>query len=330
MRAVSVDREGAPARLESAFPIARPVAPANGDSTFLETIERLTSALDARIADLDGQLAALRRLMTPAAPVLVTPVARGEATAVANCLGSFQFRVGGVSAIDWRSGRARSLFQYLVSHRGRAVPNDTLIHALWPEPGAVAPGSSLKVAVHGLRQALKQIGADESIVQVTAHNASYQLNACSLWVDVEEFERCYLLGRERQARDQPLEALGLFTRAAELYRGDFLEELSDDWLLFRREALKDQYLFVLSSLAQAAVAVGDYQSGITRCQQLLTKDRCREDAYRLLMICHGRLGQRGRARAWFQLCCQTLRGELDCEPDDETCLVYRQAISGKA
>lgn len=329
MRAVSVDRETAPTRLEPARAPARSSAPGDGDSSFLETIERLTTALDARIADLDGQLAALRRLMTPTAPVLAAPVSPCVASAVVNCLGSFQFRVAGVSEIDWRSGRARALFQYLVSHRGRAVPNDTLIHALWPEPGAIAPGSSLKVAVHALRQALKRIGADESIVQVTAHDASYQLNASSLWVDVEEFERCYLLGRERQAHDQPLEALALYARAAELYRGDFLEELSDDWLIFRREALKDQYLFVLYNLAQAAVAVGDYQSGITRCQQLLTKDRCREDTYRLLMICHSRLGQRGRVRAWYHFCCQTLQTELDCEPDDETRLVYRQAISGK-
>jgi two-component SAPR family response regulator len=329
MRATSVDRDPMPARFNGARRLARASEAGGGSILLDDAVEGLTSALDARIAHLDRQLAALRRLVAPVTQLSPAPRERSEVTPAVTCLGSFQFRVAGSPVVDWRSGKARALFQYLVSHRGRAVPNDTLIHALWPEPGAAAPGSSLKVAVHALRQALKRINRAECTIDVVSHESSYRLDASDLWVDVEEFERCYHLGRERDNRGQLGEALALYARAADLYRGDFLEELSDDWLIFRREALKDQYLFLLFRLAHAAVAAEDYQSGIARCQELLAKDRCREDTYRLLMVSHGRLGQRSRVRAWFELCAQALRHELDCEPDEETKRIYRQALVGK-
>src|SRR5262249_31233482 len=154
---------------------------------------------------------------------------------------------------------------------------------------------------------------------ILAHNSSYSLETAQLWLDVEEFEYCYRLGRALFARDEGNnEALALFDRAAELYCGDFLEEVPDEWPTFRREGLKDQYLYVTPELANAALSTGDYQAGILRSQQILAKDHCREDAYRMLITCHSRLGQRGRVRGWYDLCVHSLQTELDCDPAPET------------
>src|SRR4051812_12996929 len=51
--------------------------------------------------------------------------------------------------------------------------------------------------------------------------------------------------------------LPLWERAADLYRGDFLADAWDDCIVFRREGLKDQYLYVLARLADAALEAGD-------------------------------------------------------------------------
>jgi DNA-binding SARP family transcriptional activator len=159
-----------------------------------------------------------------------------------------------------------------------------------------------------------------------AHEAGYQLSAADLWLDVEEFERCCVAGRRLERQGRMAEALGAYARAADLYAGDFLGDSWDDWVVFRREGLKDQYLFVVAKLADAALVDGDFQGCIVRCQQLLVHDRCREDTYRTLMLCHARLGQRDRVRCWYELCVRTLRSELGVEPEAETVALYRRAI----
>ena len=315
-----------PVRLRQRQPTADP-------GSLTDAIGQLTGAIETRLAYLDSQIASVRRLLVQPtghdAPLAIGP---GSSGPTVSCLGPFCLRLGGAPIDDWRSGKARALFQFLVNHRGQPVPRDTLIQALWPDPVASAPGTSLKVAVHLLRHVIARaettVGEKVSM-EIVSQGSCYQLNATNLWLDVEEFERCYGIGHSYEAQGRPTEALAFYVRAAELYRGDYLEDLADDWPTFRREALKDQYLFILARLATTAADAGDYQDGILWCQRLLAKDRCREDTYRTLMLCHARLGQRSRVRSWYDLCVRTLRTELDCLPEPETERAYRLAIQGK-
>jgi DNA-binding SARP family transcriptional activator len=158
-----------------------------------------------------------------------------------------------------------------------------------------------------------------------AQESSYQVVAPGLWLDVEEFERCFALGTRLEANRQVPEALAMYERAADLYRGDFLPDSWDEWAIFRREGLKDQYLFILARLADAHMRSGDFDGCIRLCRLLLEQDCCREDTFRMLMLCHGRLGQRGRVKRWFELCVQTLRTALDSDPEPETVRVYQVA-----
>jgi DNA-binding SARP family transcriptional activator len=148
-------------------------------------------------------------------------------------------------------------------------------------------------------------------------------------VDIEEFEQSYSVARRLEAAGDSGGALLQFERAAALYGGHLLEESDESWVQVRRESLKDQYLFVLASLAVGAFAAGDYARCIQYCQQLLNEDRCREETYRMLMRCHARLGQPGRVRDWYELCERMLRADLDLEPEAETEKLYRQALSGR-
>jgi DNA-binding SARP family transcriptional activator len=163
---------------------------------------------------------------------------------------------------------------------------------------------------------------------IAAHESGYELIGPDVWRDVEEFERCCTLAARLEANDRPEEALTFYEYAGELYGGDFLTESVDDWVVFRRESLKDQFLFALARLADAAIAAGDLRGCISRCRQLLDLDRHREDTFRTLMICHARLGQPGRVRRWYELCAQTLHDELDVSPSFETVRIFERALRG--
>jgi two-component SAPR family response regulator len=250
--------------------------------------------------------------------------AETPATIMVRCLGTFEVVVGGVSITTVRSGKARSLLQYLVCHHQHPVPRQQLIEALWPNPEAFAAQSSLRVAVHALRQTLRQNLGETSQLRVVASDVGYQLIADGLWLDTEMFESlCRQADRWTQTGQSKL-ALESWRQAATLYRGDFLGDCWDDWAVFRREALKDQYLGCLGQLADAALTAGEWQTCIGYCRQILEQDHCREDAFRALMASHARLGQPARVRRWFELCQHTLRRELDTEPETETVQLYEQ------
>lgn len=290
----------------------------------------LAAALEKRLDGIEVQIAAIRDLLGGSVG-LRSPVARLECDAPlrVSCLGTFDLSVEGVPFDQWRSGKARSLFQFLISQRGKAISRDTLINALWPDTSVGAPGTSLKVAVHSLRQVFRRLKSPAPAPKIICQGLGYRLVAPELWLDVEEFEHFYAVGRIHEQDGRASEAMNAYIRAAELYRGDFLEEEPDDWPAFRREHLKDQYLFTLTRLATMAQQGGDFQGAIGWCHRLLAKDRCREDTYRTLMVCHAHLGQRSRVRRWYELCVQTLREELDCQPEPETERVFRRALEGK-
>lgn len=244
------------------------------------------------------------------------------------CLGPFTVQVGDQRIESWRPRKARALFQYLVNHHDRPVPREALMEALWSDPDAIAPATSLKVTVHTLRQLFSRLGEDAPALVLDREQAGYRLEADNLWLDVEEFEGCCQRGRRLLHQGEVDEGMDCYRRAADLYRGDFLPDAWEDWVVFRRERLKDQYLFVLAHLADAALRAGDDEECILRCQQLLEEDRCREDTYRRLMLCHARLGQRERVRRWYDLCVRTLRSELDAAPERQTEELYQRAMGG--
>ena len=252
------------------------------------------------------------------------------ASVAVSCLGTFRCVISGSALERWRPGRARSLFQYLVSHHDRSVPREALLSALWPNPTAAAPRTSLKVAVHALRQTFREVHADQTRLEVLTEGQSYRLSAADLWLDVDEFDRQCNVGRSLEADGNKTGALHCYARAAQLYQGDFLQDEADNWPVFRRESLKDRFLHVLGALAEASVAEGRYHDGILACQQLLAKDSCREQAFRVLMMCHAYLGQRSRVHAWYGLCVTTLAAELGAEPEPDTQETYRRALQVRA
>jgi DNA-binding SARP family transcriptional activator len=250
-----------------------------------------------------------------------------SSTAEAYFLGTFKLVVRGAELTCWKSGRARQLFQFLALHRNRPIPRETLLETLWPDPDAAAPDTSLKVAAHALRQTFAQApGCD---LRLETGEVGYTLSVPNLWLDIEEFQQLTARARTLERQDEMAGALAAHQAAVELYGGHFIAESYDDWVLLRRESLKDRYLLSVARLADAALDRRDYHGCLLYCQKLLEHDSCREDAYRRIMLCHARLGQPTRVRSWYELCVRTLRTELEAEPEPETTWLFERALRGE-
>jgi DNA-binding SARP family transcriptional activator len=248
------------------------------------------------------------------------------------CLGRFDITYGDKNILKWHSIKARAVGQYLMSQPHQRAAKEVLMEALWPGCDPRAAANNLKTAVHGLRQTLSALMTDkDSDPVIIFAQGSYLFNPdIDLWVDVDEFERHWVAGRRFDREGNTSQAILEFKLARDLYRGDYLQdEPYGDWTLLRRESLQDSYLDVLDRMAELALLTTDYDEAIMYCQQVLLIDRCREDIYRRLMRCYSRLGQRNRARRWYDICHRTIKSELDTEPEEATLALYHRLLCGE-
>jgi DNA-binding SARP family transcriptional activator len=245
------------------------------------------------------------------------------------CLGHFDVRTDRGQVKHWRSMKAKSVFQYLLTHPREPAVKEMIMEALWPECSSQAAGNNLKAAVHQIQLTLSSLGGEmQDWRHVLFLQGSYAINpGTHLWIDVEEFEKHWTAGRRFEKEHHLAEAMSEYEKAETLYQGDFLEEeLYEEWTMLRRETLRDIYLAVLSKLAGHAILINDLENCIHYSQILLGQDPCREDAYRWLMYCYTNLGHRNRALRWYEICCRIIRSEMDTVPDRRTTELYYRIL----
>ena len=248
------------------------------------------------------------------------------------CLGKFETYSDLKRVERWQSVKAKSVFQYLLTRPRQPVVKEVLTEMLWPECDPRTAGNNLKSAIYGLRRTLDDIlESNRDFPCLLFMQGSYLINPeIDLWVDVDEFQQHWALGRRFEKENKLPEAIREYEKAEALYRGDYLEdEPYEEWTLLRREALIDTYLLILGKLAEYSLKNADYDGCITYSQKILTKDPCREDAYRRLMTCYSRLRQRNRALRWYEMCRRTVQSELDTTPDHETSALYHQLLKNE-
>ena len=257
----------------------------------------------------------------PAAPEL--PQVSLEPAVRVKLLGPFQMEMGGQSLSSGVPQQVRTVLQYLISQGRRPTPKDAILDLLWPEVDPAVAYKRLRVVMHTLRRCLPPGSLGRYELVVTSGN-NFMLNPqVKLWLDVAEFERCWQQGWRMQRAGRIAEALDWYEQAQSLYEGDFLEdEPYADWTLLRREALRDAYASTLTALATMSLEAQDYNGCIVWSLKLLAQDDCREDAYRMLILSHRRLGQTSRADYWYAHCGRTLQRELGIGPSPETEQVY--------
>ena len=136
---------------------------------------------------------------------------------------------------------------------------------------------------------------------------------------MEAFRGNWQAGLRLERSGSLAEAISFYQQAVQLYRGDFLEEdLFEEWTLALREELRDTYLTALDKLSHYWFQAGQLERAVEGWKRIIATDAWREDAYRHLMVCYSRSGQREQALYWYNQCVHVLRDQLDLPPTAET------------
>jgi TolB-like protein/DNA-binding SARP family transcriptional activator len=228
-------------------------------------------------------------------------------------LGGFQARAAG-QEIDVPGRKERALLAFLAIPAGEARSRDKLAGLLWSDRGDSQARESLKQAVFKLRKSLDCVHPSP----LRADRDCVSLERAAVAVDVAEFEQ--LIG------EGTMESL---TRAAALYRGDFLDGLDvrdaafDEWLLMERQRLRDLAREALARLVDWHMSRGAHDQAAAATRRLLAIDPLREAAHRALMQIYAAQGQTALALKQYQLCRDVLQNELGVMPEAETERLYR-------
>jgi DNA-binding SARP family transcriptional activator len=221
---------------------------------------------------------------------------------------------GSASPVTPSRRKAQALLAYLALHAGQAQPRDKLAALLWSEAPARHARHSLRQALLEVRRALPPSGLVED-------GETVAIDPGVVEIDITVLERLVATGTP--------EAL---EQAAAVYRGDLLEGLGvqdapfEEWLLAERERLRELALDGLARLLAHRVQTDSRELAIRTALRLLALDPVAESVHRTLMRLYTAAGRRGAALRQYQTCVDTLRRELQAEPEPETRQLYQSLL----
>ncbi|MFL5862738.1 MAG: ATP-binding protein [Solirubrobacteraceae bacterium] len=223
---------------------------------------------------------------------------------------------GAARELELRGRQGRLLFAYLVLNRGRPVPRDALVEALWgeeglpPSEGALAPIlSRLRRAVHPAR-----VEGRDSVALVLPEPA---------WVDVEAARGA--LERARTAADAA-QRLASAREAVAIAEPGLLPGLEASWLEVERSSLEHLRVEALELAAGAARAV-EPPLAEALAREAVAAAPFRESAWvELISALHAR-GNVAEALHAFEEVRTRLREELGAAPGRELLALHNRLLT---
>ncbi|MFQ5812851.1 MAG: tetratricopeptide repeat protein [Anaerolineae bacterium] len=225
------------------------------------------------------------------------------------------------------SQKAQALFYYLISNR-QVYSREKLATLFWGETSERQAKGSLRNTLYELRRDLPPgNGPAEEYILAESNTLCFNTKA-DYWLDAEEFERLL----DKKADDEQAR-MDNFSKAVELYQGDFLEGFIikdsrefEDWAFFERERLQRRYLEALTELSDYCGRQGEYEKAIAYAIQIISRDNLQENIHRQLMRLYYAAGNRSAALRQYETCKEIIERELGVSPLAETTTLYEQIL----
>ena len=254
-------------------------------------------------------------------------------------LGTMQAKLNGSPVTAFGTDKTRALLAYVFVEGSQPRRRETLTGLLWPDQPEESARTSLRQALYKLRQILGSQDEEGETGFLLVSPQTIQLDpGASYTLDVVEFTDLVAACRTHRHR-KPEHCASCHARllkAAELYRGDFLEgffledsQPFDEWLVLKREGLRRNVLEVFARLARHYEARSEHEQALHYAFRQLDLEPWREDVHRQVMGFLAATGQRTAALAQYEACRRTLNEEFGVEPDAETMRLYERLQAGE-
>lgn len=222
--------------------------------------------------------------------------------------------------------KAIGLLAYLAV-AGREQSRDHLVDLLWPGSDPERGRGSLRRTLSALRTALGErwVEADRARIRFEPDD--------DVAVDVDRFLAGGSEGHGHASEQVCPKCVDSLSRAASLYRGDFIEGFTlrgcpafDDWLMAEGEHLRRKASSVFERWSKALAEEGRYPESIAAAHRWLAVDPLHERAHRTLMLLHAWSGDRSASVDVYRACVAVLDRELGVSPLEETTELYEAIL----
>ncbi len=283
----------------------------------LRKVEFVGSQLDDLFVRIDKQSAdvpALRRSLRQYA----VSVPFSPPTLYIRALGRMHVSLNNrlITSSDWQTQSARDLLFLLLAHP-EGLTKEEIAVFFWPDDSPEEVKFRFKNTVYRLRHALGKNA-------VLLENESYRFNyALDYEYDVELFLHENALAQQAKTQE---ERLSHYHQAAKLYKGRYLPDMEETWVLTPRECLQQIFLNILLQGAEQYLEQHQYESALDFCQLALEEDNCLEAAYRLILRIYAAMGNRAGLVRQYQRCCEVLEREINATPSPQTQALYQNLL----
>jgi DNA-binding SARP family transcriptional activator len=278
-------------------------------------------------ATLRAQAASARRPLAETARSMLRAIPAVPTTRLhLRVLGPLELRRDGVvvTAPELRRERVRQLLGYLLTHDR---PTRTAITSeLWPDLDDAAAGRNLRVTLTYLQNVLEPDRGelDPPYFLRSAGPVLHLVTDVALEIDVLQFERALDEAARLERQGAPSAALAAYRRAADLWGGDLLADVSGGtWLEWERDRLRSRFVASVVRAGNLLLARGDTGAARALAERALRADDCSEDAYQLLVAVHLADDELVEAHRTLRRCQQMLH-ELGVPPQPRTRALAQQ------
>lgn len=243
-------------------------------------------------------------------------------------LGRFVVESDGVPVPDADLGnrKARLLLKLLAVRRGRHVPMDTIIEALW---GAAPPAKAVANVATLVSRLRTTLGSDV----IDGGRAGYRLvipPGCTVDADdaghlVEEAEGRLDAGQPALAATAAAQALEVLGAGVPLED----ETAAGEWLDELRRALERLVRRARVAGWRASTGIGEHRRALALAEQAVATDPLDEEAHRAVIVAYYRLGEPGEALAAYERVRTVLVEELGAHPGAETQALHLAVLRGE-
>ena len=222
--------------------------------------------------------------------------------------------------------RACLLFSYLLLNRNYPHNRERLAAIFWGDYPTATARKYLRNGLWRLRQIMQSVGLPDDEVLMISDESVAIINVSPTWIDVEAFQESTAIYRDIPGKALDWAGAQRLEAAVDLYIGDLLESIYEDWCLYDRERLRMVYLNTLGKLIVFHGINGSYERGLDFADRILAIDNTRERIHRHKMWLLWLAGDRNGALAQFKICRQVLREELGIKPMDATRSLYKRVL----
>jgi len=245
-------------------------------------------------------------------------------------LGSLEIRDshGQVLTPRWRTSRTRAIFVLLTINYPKGCSKEMLVEMCWPRKVSEQAVRSLQVEMSSLRKLLyRMVGSrfdTDSLIVYRDHN--YSLNPrFYLKRDISQFEKSVHEALAKECTDHR-KCMQLCNEALVLYRGDFCEEISEDWCANMRAYYREMVLNILKKLAKYTYDERDVKKALSLYQKAQRIDKYDESLHVGIMRCLAFLKDNDGIQRQYRILTKTLK-DLDIpSPPPEATEIYEESL----